>query len=89
MALGADPAGIIRLVLLRVSLLVGLGVVVGAVGSLWASQFVASLLYGLTPRDPATLISAAIVLAAVAVLASWIPAWRASRIDPAVVLRNE
>jgi ABC-type lipoprotein release transport system permease subunit len=47
------------------------------------------LLYGLEPRDPATLIEAAVVLATVGALAAWLPAWRASRIDPAVVLRYE
>jgi ABC-type antimicrobial peptide transport system permease subunit len=88
MALGAAPAGIVRLVLLRVSSLVGLGVLVGAGVSVWASQFVATLLYGLEPRDPATLADASLVLAAVAALAGWLPAWSASRIDPAKVLRD-
>jgi predicted permease len=89
MALGAAPGGVIRLVMARVSLLVGIGVVVGAGVSLWASKFVASLLYGLQPRDPATLIGAALVLSAVGALAGWLPAWRASRTDPAEVLRAE
>src|SRR5207244_10305199 len=56
MALGAAPAGVVRLVLSRVSMLVGLGVVVGAGVSAWASQFVTTLLYGLAPPDPATVI---------------------------------
>jgi predicted permease len=89
MALGAEPAGIIRLVLARVTKLVGVGVVIGAGASLWASRFVASLLYGLEPRDPATLIGAIVVLAAVGGLAAWLPARRASRVDPAIVLRYE
>ena len=55
MALGAAPAGVVRLVLSRVSMLVGLGVLIGAGVSFWASQFVATLLYGLEPRDPVTL----------------------------------
>jgi putative ABC transport system permease protein len=88
MALGADPAGVVRLVLSRVSLLVGLGVLVGSAVSAWASQFVAPLLYGLEPRDPATLLASAVVLAAVGALAGWLPADRASRIDPADVLRD-
>jgi putative ABC transport system permease protein len=88
MALGAAPAGIVRLVLSRVSRLVGAGVIVGAGASLWASRFVAALVYGLAPRDPVTLIGAAFMLAAVAALAGWLPAWRASRIDPAEVLRE-
>jgi putative ABC transport system permease protein len=88
MALGAAPAGIVRLVLSRVSRLVGLGVVVGAGVSVWASQFVATLLYGLEPHDPVTLAGASLVLAAVAAVAGWLPAWNASRIDPAEVLRE-
>ena len=59
MALGAAPAGVVRLVLVRVALLVAVGIAVGAGVSLWASRFVASLLFGLEPRDPATLAGAA------------------------------
>ncbi|MBI3400362.1 MAG: ABC transporter permease [Acidobacteria bacterium] len=88
MALGAAPAGVVRLVLSRVSVLVGIGVIAGAGVSVWASQFVASLLYGLQPRDPATLVGSAVTLAAVGALAGWLPARRASRIDPAEVLRD-
>src|SRR6185295_17874655 len=54
MALGAAPSGIVRLVLARVTLLVAFGVAVGAPVSVWAARFVASLLYGLEPRDPVT-----------------------------------
>jgi len=68
--------------------LVGLGVVVGAGMSWWASKFVATLLYGLEPRDPVTLVGAAGILAAVGAFADWLPEWRASRIDPAEVLRD-
>jgi predicted permease len=88
MALGASPAGVVRLVLARVSLLVGVGVLIGAGVSAWASTFVAALLYGLEPHDPATLAGSAAVLAAVGALAGWVPAHRASRIDPAEVLRE-
>jgi predicted permease len=88
MALGAAPARVVRLVLSRVSILVGIGVLVGAGVSAWASKFVATLLYGLEPRDPVTLVTSAIVLATVGALAGWLPAWRASRIDPAQVLRD-
>ena len=55
---------------------------------MWLSRFIAALLYGLQPRDPVTLAGAAITLAAVGALAGWIPAYRASRIDPAQVLRD-
>jgi predicted permease len=88
MALGAPPGGVVRLVLGRVLLLVGIGVLVGASLSLWASTFVSTLLFGLQPRDPATFAGAAVTLAAVGALSGWLPAWRASRIDPADVLRE-
>jgi putative ABC transport system permease protein len=88
MALGAEPAAVVRLVLSRVVILVGIGAVIGSGLSLWASKFVASLLYGLAPRDPMTLIVAVATLAAVGVAAGWLPARRASRIDPAAVLRE-
>jgi putative ABC transport system permease protein len=88
MALGADAARVIRLVLGRVAWLVGLGVAVGIVLSLWASRFVGSLIYGLEPRDPVTLVSASLALAVVGGIAAWLPARRASRIDPAEVLRS-
>jgi putative ABC transport system permease protein len=89
MALGASPAGVVRLVLARLALLVILGVAIGAGVSAWASQFVASLLFGLEPRDPATFVGAAGLLIVVGLLAGWLPAWRAVRVDPATVLRSE
>jgi predicted permease len=87
-ALGATATDIIRLVVARVALLVGVGLAIGAGLSLWTSTLVASLLYGLDPRDPRMLIVAAGMLAAVGALAAWLPARRASRIDPAIVLRE-
>jgi putative ABC transport system permease protein len=88
MALGAAPSGVVRLVLARVTVLVAAGVAAGAGLSAWAAKFVATLLYGLEPRDPATLFGSAVVLAAVGAIAGWLPAHRASRIDPAQVLRD-
>jgi predicted permease len=88
MALGAAPAVVIRLVLERVGALVVAGVFVGAALAIGAARFVTALLYGLGPRDPATLVGAAIVLVAVGAVAGWLPAYRASRIDPADVLRD-
>ncbi|HJR59229.1 MAG TPA: ABC transporter permease [Vicinamibacterales bacterium] len=88
MALGAAPGGVVRLVLRRVAALVTLGIIVGGAAALYASTFVSTLLYGLEPRDPVTFSGAAVILAAIGALAGWIPARRASRIDPAVVLRQ-
>ncbi len=88
LALGAKPAGVVRLVLSRVLVLVGLGVVAGGSVCVVALPLVASLLYGLDPFDPWTLAGSAIVLVAVGALAGWLPAYHASRIDPAEVLRS-
>jgi putative ABC transport system permease protein len=88
MALGAAPFGVVRLVLVRVSILVAVGIVTGGAVSLWASRFVASLVYGLEPRDPSTFVGASMTLIIVAALAGWLPARRAARLDPAEVLRE-
>jgi len=88
MALGATPSGVLRLVFGRLSVLMSAGVVAGLGVCLWASAFVASLLYGVEPRDVATMVSAVAILGAVGALAGWVPAHRASRIDPASVLRD-
>jgi putative ABC transport system permease protein len=88
MALGAAPSGVVGMVLRRVALLVCVGIMLGAGISVWASRFVTTLLYGLQPRDPATLALAALVLSLIGAMAGWIPARRAARIDPARVLRE-
>ncbi len=89
MALGATRGRVVREVLSRVLILVGSGVVIGAGASVWASQFVTALLYGLKSRDPLTLVGAIVVLFAVGVSAGWLPARRAARLDPMVALRCE
>jgi ABC-type antimicrobial peptide transport system permease subunit len=87
-ALGGSSLGIIRLVLFRVALLVTIGAVVGVAASVWMASFVATLLYGLEPRDAATLIGAVVALVGVGLMAGAMPAIRAARIDPAAVLRE-
>jgi putative ABC transport system permease protein len=88
MALGASPRSVVRLVLSHAALIVGAGVAVGAVGSLWLSRYLAALLYGIKGNDPRFLAGAIVVLAAVSMFAGWLPARRASHVDPAVVLRE-
>jgi predicted permease len=88
MALGATRAVVMRLVLARVSLLVGAGITVGLALAAWASRFVTSLLYGLEPGDPITFAVAAVTLAVIGAVAGWIPAHRASRLDPTEVLSD-
>ena len=88
MALGSTGAGVVRLVVSRAAWLIVAGVLIGVVVSAWASTFVATLLHGLDPRDPPTMVGAGVMLAVVGTLAAWLPALRASRLDPATVLRE-
>jgi putative ABC transport system permease protein len=88
MALGATRASVVRLVLGRVSRLIGIGMIVGLAIGAWASRFVATLLYGLEPGDPVTLVAAATTLALIGAIAGWLPANRASRLDPTRVLHD-
>ena len=88
MALGARPSSIVRLVFKRVGVLIAAGLALGLAGSLWAARFVEALLFRLEAHDPATFAGAVAVLVAVGVLAAWMPARRAARLDPVTVLRE-
>jgi putative ABC transport system permease protein len=88
-ALGAARRDLLRLVVrqgVRVTLI---GIALGTVGALLAGGAIASLLYGVSPRDPFVLFAVALVLLGVATLASYFPARRATRVDPIVALRYE
>jgi ABC-type antimicrobial peptide transport system permease subunit len=89
MALGARRGDILRVVLNDAALMVIAGVGVGLVGSLLLTRFLQTLLFDVKPTDPLTFGALTILLAGVALLASFIPARRASRIDPLVALRHE
>jgi len=89
MALGAQRSGVIGLILGEVAVLIAIGAVVGAGLTLAGSKAASSLLFGLKPRDPLTLVLATVILAAVGFGASFIPARRATRVDPMVALRYE
>jgi ABC-type antimicrobial peptide transport system permease subunit len=89
MALGATPSGVLRLVVGKGSRLAAVGVVLGLAGSFVLAGVLKGMLYGVSPSDPATFAAAVIVLGAVAILASLVPALRAARIDPIVALRQE
>jgi predicted permease len=89
MALGAQRPNILNMVLAEAGLLLLVGLVVGTVLALFLGKMASTLLYGLKPHDPLTITSAALGLAAVAILASYIPARRATRLDPLVALRHE
>ena len=88
LALGAPPSRVVRLMLARVWLLIAIGVVTGAGISYWSSAFAADLLHGVTPRDSSTMAGAVLVLVVMGLLAGWLPARRAARIDPAQTLRD-
>ena len=88
-ALGADAARLVRMVLQRVLLLASCGVVVGIVGALVFGRLLRGLLFEISPTDPPTFLTAAMLLTAVALLAGLIPARRATAVDPVQVLRAE
>ena len=87
-ALGASPRELLVSILRGALLLVALGLAIGFCGAVLLTRVLSGLLYGVTPGDPATLAVVAGTLAATAVLASIVPAWRASRVNPIVALRT-
>jgi ABC-type antimicrobial peptide transport system permease subunit len=93
MALGAERGTVVRMVLGEAMVLVGLGLAIGIPAALIAGRLASSqlsgLLFGLSATDAATLSGAALLLAAVAALAAYLPAQRAARVDPMVALRTD
>ncbi len=89
MALGAQPSDVLTLVLRQGMRLVGLGVAIGLAAALWTTRLAAALLVGVSATDPATFAAIALLLASVAAFASFLPARRATRIDPTIALRYE
>jgi ABC-type antimicrobial peptide transport system permease subunit len=89
MALGAQRSNIVRLVLARVIRLAAAGIVAGLCATFYLSHFLGKLLFGITGHDPLTFLGAALLLMAVATMASYLPARRATRINPVDLLRHE
>ncbi|HEX5724089.1 MAG TPA: ABC transporter permease [Longimicrobiaceae bacterium] len=89
MALGASRRGVLRLVLGRGMAFVAAGLAAGIAAAFALTRLAGSLLYGVSPTDPATFAAVAAVLGGVALLAGWLPAARAARVDPMVALRQE
>ncbi len=89
MALGAQPGAVLGMVLRESVFVVGLGLLAGIPAALACGRYVASQLYGLAPNDPVTIVGAAVLLIAVALLASYLPARRAAMLDPLTALREE
>ena len=88
-ALGATERSLLRLILDRGIRLTLIGLAIGTAGAIGLTRLMATLLFGVGARDPVTMVSVGAILAAVAVMASYIPARRATRVDPVVALRYE
>jgi len=89
MALGARREDVVSMVMRESIVLVALGVLIGTAAALGAGRFVATLLFNLAPNDPVSIAAAAVMMIAVSVLAGYLPARTASRVDPMVALRDE
>src|SRR6185369_7313440 len=89
MALGAEPRGVLKAVLLEAVSIVAIGIGVGIAAVLAATRLITTLLYDLQPHDPVSLLAAALLMFAVSIGAAYWPARRASRCDPMIALRHE
>jgi ABC-type antimicrobial peptide transport system permease subunit len=88
-ALGATGETVVRMVVQQGLLLVALGVALGLAGALAATHRMQSLLYDVTPTDPVTFLAVTLLLAVVAMLACFLPAYRSARVDPTLALRAD
>ncbi len=88
-AIGATPSSVMAMIVRQASIVIGIGLVIGVMGALMSGRLLAALLYDVTPTDPFVIAGAALFLAATTVAAGLIPAMRAARVDPMIVLREE
>ena len=89
MALGANPVQVVRMVMRQGLVVAAAGLVCGCALAVAAARAIAGALYGVTPADPLSWLTAAALLFSVSALANFVPAWRASRVDPTKALRIE
>jgi putative ABC transport system permease protein len=89
MALGAQSVQVLAVVLRQTTMLTAIGVVVGLAGAAALSRYLEGLLYGLTPLDPTTFLAVVVMFGVAATVASYVPARRATNVDPLVALRTE
>jgi ABC-type antimicrobial peptide transport system permease subunit len=87
MALGAQASNLRNMVMSQGMKLTIIGVVIGSSGALWLTRFLASFLFGVKPLDPVAFLATPLLLCAVALLSTWVPAKRATRVDPITALR--
>jgi predicted permease len=88
MSLGADRGRVQRMILGEGGMLLAVGVALGVAGAHFGSRVMRGLLFGVAPNDPVTFITVAVVMTAIGVVACWVPALRAARIDPAITMRS-
>jgi ABC-type antimicrobial peptide transport system permease subunit len=88
-ALGAQARDVVRLILGQGALLAGIGIVIGLAGALAVTRTLRTMLFGVSPLDLATFVGVSLSLGAIALLASYVPARRAARVDPVEALRHE
>ena len=89
LALGAQPTDVFRVILGRGLMLAAAGAIFGVVGALWFAPLLEAFLFEVKTRDPITLVGAPLMLVAIALLACYLPARRAMRVDPVIALREE
>jgi predicted permease len=89
MSLGADPGRVQRMILKEGGLLLGLGLLLGIGGAFAGAGIIRGLLFGVAPRDPFTFTAVAVTMSAIGIIACWIPALQAARVDPAITMRSE
>jgi predicted permease len=88
MSLGAGRAQVERMILREGGVLLAIGLVLGVTGAFFGATLIRGLLFGVEPHDPITLIGVAVMMAAIGIVACWIPALRAARIDPVITMRS-
>jgi ABC-type antimicrobial peptide transport system permease subunit len=89
MALGADQGSVLAQVMKQGLTLTTIGIVAGLAGAFALNRLITSLLFGVQPTDMTTIVAVVATITLVAAIACWVPAWRASRVDPNVVLRDD
>jgi ABC-type antimicrobial peptide transport system permease subunit len=89
LALGASPGGVLRMILREIGTLIMAGVALGVLVALASVRLLSAFLYGLTPSDPLTWTASTALLVVVALAAGALPAWKAARQDPMLVLRQD